>query len=63
MAVKEKACLNCKRIYIGDRCPNCAQTQFSDSFKGRVIVFNPESSEIATRMKIKEKGEFAIKTK
>ena len=60
---KEKACLNCKRIYAGERCPNCGQTQFSDSFKGKVCVFNSKESEVAYNMKINSDGEFAIKTK
>jgi RNA polymerase subunit RPABC4/transcription elongation factor Spt4 len=60
---KEKACLNCKKIYIGDKCPNCSETPASDSFKGRVEVFDEEKSEMAYNMGINSKGEFAIKTK
>ncbi len=60
---KEKACLNCKVIYIGDRCPNCNETVTSNTFKGRLHIFNPEESEIAKNMKIESKGEFAIKIK
>lgn len=63
MAKKQKACLNCKMIYEGDSCPNCGQTPNSESFKGRVHIFNPKESEMAKNMKIKDKGEFAIKTK
>jgi RNA polymerase subunit RPABC4/transcription elongation factor Spt4 len=61
--VKEKACLNCKRIYVGDRCPNCNETPASDSFKGKVYVFNSKESELAHNMKIHSEGEFAIKVK
>lgn len=60
---KEKACLHCKRIYIGERCPNCGETQATDSFKGKIIVFNSRESEMAYNMKINADGEFAIKTK
>jgi len=60
---KEKACLNCKTIYEGDKCPNCEENVFSENFKGRVYVFNAEKSDIAKKMKIRQKGEFAIKTK
>jgi RNA polymerase subunit RPABC4/transcription elongation factor Spt4 len=60
---KEKACLTCKVIFSGERCPICNETSFSDSFKGVVHIFNPEDSEIAKNMEIKQKGEFAIKTK
>lgn len=60
---KEKACLNCKRIYEGDKCPACENTQSSENFKGRLHVFNPEESEIAKKVGIKKAGEYAIKSK
>ena len=63
MATKEKACLNCKRIFTETVCPGCGQTTFSETFKGQVHIFNPEKSEIAKKLKIKQAGEFAIKTK
>jgi RNA polymerase subunit RPABC4/transcription elongation factor Spt4 len=63
MANKEKACLNCKRIYIGDACPNCNETPASENFKGRAHVFNAEKSEIAENMEVYKNGEFAIKSK
>lgn len=63
MAKKQKACLNCKRIYEGESCPNCGQTPASDTFKGTLHIFNPEESQIAQKQEIKNKGEFAIKTR
>jgi len=60
MAV-EKACKNCKRIYEGDKCPNCDKKDVSDSFKGKVEITNPEKSEIAKQLKISKKGIYAIK--
>ncbi len=63
VAVKEKSCLNCKAIYFGDKCPKCEETASSDSFKGRVYIFNAEKSELAENMKINSEGEFAIRTK
>jgi len=60
---KEKACKNCKMIYEGDKCPNCGSQDTTDSFKGKVVIFNPEESEIAKKMKISKQGEYAIKTK
>jgi RNA polymerase subunit RPABC4/transcription elongation factor Spt4 len=60
---KEKACLNCRTVYEGEKCPKCGETPSSDSFKGRVYIFNSEESKIAKNMKINDKGEFAIKTK
>tara|TARA_Y100000310_G_C20359820_1_gene658428 strand:- start:163 stop:354 length:192 start_codon:yes stop_codon:yes gene_type:complete len=63
MVVKEKACLNCRAIYVGDKCTNCGETPSSDSFKGRLHIFNSEKSEIAHNMKLRGEGEFAIKSK
>ena len=37
--------------------------EFSDSWKGRIFVFNPEKSDIAQKLKLKDKGEFAIKSR
>lgn len=63
MVVKEKACLNCKAIYMDDKCPKCGETPSNDSFKGRLHVFDAENSEIANKLNIHKVGEFAIKTK
>jgi RNA polymerase subunit RPABC4/transcription elongation factor Spt4 len=63
MAVKEKSCLNCRAIYFGDKCPKCGETPSSETFKGRVHVFDAEKSEMAENMKINPDGEFAIKSK
>ncbi len=63
MVTKEKSCLNCRAIYFGDKCPNCGETPASNSFKGRIHVFDAEKSEMAENMKINSNGEFAIKSK
>ncbi len=60
---KPKACKICNKIYEGDKCPNCDSKESTDSFKGRVVVLNPEKSEIAKKLNIKSKGNFAIKTR
>ncbi len=61
--IKEKACLNCKAVYIGDRCPKCDETPSTNTFKGKLQVFNADKSEIANRLDIHKEGEFAIKIK
>jgi len=52
----------CSRIYEGDKCPACGSKEFTDSFKGKTIILNPENSEVAKKLNIKEKGTYAIKT-
>jgi len=59
----KKACKICKRIYTGDKCPECGSQEYTEEFKGRVMIFNAEDSETAKNLKIKKAGLYAIKTK
>ena len=61
--VKQKACKICKTIFEGDKCPTCGSKEFTESFKGRIVIINPEKSEIAQKLNLKNKGNFAIKTR
>jgi DNA-directed RNA polymerase subunit E" len=61
--VKPKACKICNTIYEEDKCPKCESRESTDNFKGRIVVLNPEQSEIASKLKLKSKGNFAIKTR
>ena len=58
---KEKACKNCKLIYDGESCPSCGKKEFSDTFKGKVEILNPEKSEVAQKLKITKNGRYAIR--
>ena len=58
---KEKACKHCKIIYDGDQCPHCGKKEFSDNFKGKVEIVDPEKSEFAKKLKVTKKGIYAIK--
>jgi len=60
---KEKACKICKKIYDEGECPKCGSKESIEGFKGRIVVVNPEKSEIAQKLNIKSKGNFAIKTR
>ncbi len=61
---KPKACKICSAIYeSGEKCPKCDSKESTEGFKGRIQVLNPEKSEIAKKLNIKEKGNFAIKTR
>ncbi len=61
--VKKKVCKNCKIFVKGNDCPICKSTDLTTSWKGRVIVVDVNKSEIAQKMGIKVKGEYAIKTR
>ncbi|GIU68226.1 MAG: DNA-directed RNA polymerase subunit E'' [Candidatus Pacearchaeota archaeon] len=60
---KQKACKECNTIYEGENCPNCNSKESTESFKGRILILNPEKSEIAQKINIKKKGNYAIKTR
>lgn len=60
---KQKACRLCSTIYDGDKCPKCDSKDSTESFKGKIVVLNPEKSEIANKINLKSKGNFAIKTR
>ncbi len=61
---KPRACKICNTIYeTGDKCPKCGSKEATESFKGRIVVKNPEKSEIAKKINLDSKGNFAIKTR
>jgi len=61
--VKPKACKICNTIYEGEKCSKCDSRESTENFKGRIVLLNPEKSEIAPKLKLKDKGNFAIKTR
>ncbi|MEA3378500.1 MAG: transcription elongation factor subunit Spt4 [Nanoarchaeota archaeon] len=58
-----KVCKKCKLFVEGNECPLCKGKQFSDSWKGRIIITDPLKSEIAKVLGITAKGEYAIKVR
>lgn len=47
----------------GSECPNCKSNSFSTNWQGRIAILDPEKSEIAKKIGIKTKGEYAIKVR
>ena len=61
---KSKACKLCNTIIeSGEKCPRCESKENTEGYKGRIVVLKPEESEIAQKLNLKEKGNFAIKTR
>ncbi|MFH1511017.1 MAG: transcription elongation factor subunit Spt4 [Candidatus Woesearchaeota archaeon] len=60
---KKKVCKKCKMFVEGSECFNCKGNQFSNSWQGRLFVIEPEKSEIAKKIGIETKGEYAIKVR
>jgi len=51
---KPKACKICNTIHEAEKCPKCDSKESTESFKGRIYVLEPEKSEIAQKLKIKD---------
>ena len=60
---KKKACKNCKIFVEGDKCPICQNSNFSNSWNGRLYILDASKSLIANKINAKIKGEYAIKIK
>jgi DNA-directed RNA polymerase subunit E" len=63
MAAKKKACKSCKMLVSGNECPVCKSADLSTSWKGRMVVIDPNKSEIAKKVGVKGAGDYAIKTR
>ena len=61
---KAKACKLCNTIFEGrEKCPKCESKESTEGFKGRIVLLDPEKSEIAKKLDLKDKGNFAIRTR
>ncbi len=54
------ACKVCKKL-VTDRCPIHPDAKLAEAWKGKIIVLDPQNSEIAKKMNITDKGEYAIR--
>jgi DNA-directed RNA polymerase subunit E" len=50
-------------ISMGPICPNCKSSNLSDDWTGLVIIIDPENSEIAKKMNIKNPGKYALRVR
>ncbi len=60
--VKPRACKKCRLIHFDEKCPNCGSNSYTESFKGKIEVMDPEKSEIAQKLKLSQKGTYTIKS-
>jgi DNA-directed RNA polymerase subunit E" len=58
-----KACRRCGALAPLDAkiCPICGSTEFTESWEGLIIIFDPEKSEVAREINITKPGIYAIK--
>jgi len=59
----EKACKKCKRITTGKKCPVCGSQELTPHWRGKVVILNPDKSQIAKELKIEVPGEYALKVR
>ncbi|MEM5853980.1 MAG: transcription elongation factor subunit Spt4 [Candidatus Aenigmatarchaeota archaeon] len=59
MVKRLQVCRNCRRFTTERICPNCKSTNLSTSWKGMVIILNPES-DVAKTLKIYQEGKYAL---
>jgi DNA-directed RNA polymerase subunit E" len=59
--MRPRACRTCKIITEENACPICRSTDLSDDFSGLLIVLDPENSELAEKIDIKEEGRYALR--
>ena len=57
----KKVCRECKMFVEGPKCPNDHSEKFTDNWKGRIFIIDANKSEIAKKVGINVKGEYAIK--
>ena len=59
----KKVCKKCRLFVEGSECPLCKSSNFAETWKGRMIILDAEKSEIAKKIGVTVKGEYAIKSK
>ena len=59
----KKVCKKCKLFVTGNKCPICQGNSFTENWKGKIVILDPVKSEIAQKINIKAKGEYAIKVR
>ena len=58
---KKKCCKKCKIFVDGSECPLCKNSLFSTNWQGRIHMCDANKSEIAKKIGITVKGEYALK--
>lgn len=59
----KKVCKKCRIFVEGSECPICKNSNFTETWKGRISILDVAKSEIAKKVGIEVKGEYAIKVR
>jgi len=60
MVKRRYVCRNCRRFTTERECPVCKSKDLSASWKGLVIINDPNDSEIAKSLGIEAPGKYAL---
>ena len=60
MVDKEKVCKTCRRFVYDEKCPACGTKEFTKTWKGIIVVNDPNESEIAKLLGITAPGKYAL---
>ncbi len=61
--MKKKVCKRCKLFVDGAECPVCKTSSFSPNWQGRLFILDAQKSQIAQKIGVPAKGEYAIKVR
>jgi DNA-directed RNA polymerase subunit E" len=56
-----RACRTCKIITDENACPICRGTDLSDDYSGLLVIIDPEGSQLAGKMDLKQEGRYALR--
>jgi DNA-directed RNA polymerase subunit E" len=59
----KKVCKKCRIFVEGPECPVCKGVNFTEIWKGRISILDVGKSEIAKKIGVEVKGEYAIKVR
>jgi len=57
----ERVCRNCRRVVTANVCDNCGSSDLASSFRGMVIIIDPQRSMLSAVLGVKKAGTYAIK--
>ncbi len=59
----KKVCKKCRIFVENQECPLCHNSNFTETWKGRITILDAEKSDVAKKVGIEVKGEYAIKVR
>lgn len=58
----ERACTNCNRLIdSGSECDICKNNELTSSWKGLVVIYDPDHSDIADKIGVATAGRYAVR--